>query len=106
MKPYSESELTLMRQAFWAIEALWLLSNPETLPEGSKTNRRLNKSIVEELDKPEPDHAKINYLLNAINSTQDGKQQTTKTESPKEEPKSEKAEGLKRWFQKGSKNRK
>ena len=105
MEPYTQTEIHLMRKAFNSIEKAYLTMGEDFKHPDSKEHRRVNKSLVDELNKPSPDHEKIYYLLQAINTLQNGKQQTNPAESSEEEPKSKKAYGLKRWIQKIHKNR-
>ena len=100
MEPYTEQELDQMRAAFNTIEMAYIMMDEESFQPETKEHRRLNKAIVDELAKKEPDHEKIYYLLNAINTVQNVKQQTTTPFSSEEEPESEKTNIIKRWFKK------
>ena len=105
MEPYTEQELDQMRAAFNTIEMAYIMMDESSFQPDTKEHRRLNKAIVDELKKKEPDHEKIYYLLEAINNVQNGKQQTTTAFSSEEEPKSEKINWFKRRFKKIRQNR-
>jgi len=100
MEPYTEQELDQMRAAFNTIEMAYIMMDESSFQPDTKEHRRLNKTLVDELAKKEPDHEKIYYLLEAINTVQNGKQQTTTAFPSEEEPESEKTTGIKGWFKK------
>ena len=77
MDPYTPQELAQMRAAFNTIEAAYILMDEEFFSRETIAHRRLNKKITEELKKEIPDHEKIYFLLNAINTVQNGEQPTT-----------------------------
>lgn len=105
MDPYTLIEITQMRAAFNTIETAYLLMDEEVFQPETIEHRRLNKKIVEELKKEIPDHEKIYFLLNAINTVQNGEQQTTTAFPSEEEPKTDQIKGIKGWFRKISKKR-
>lgn len=106
MEPYTELELNQMRYAFNMIEAAYISMGKDCILPETQEHRRLNKKLVDELAKEKPDHEVIYYLLNAINTIQNGKQQTTTAFPPEEKPNSSKTYSIKRWFKKICKTRK
>ena len=94
-----------MRAAFNTIEMAYLLMGEEHLKPETAEHRRLNKKVVDELAKEVPDHEKIHLLLNAINTVQNGEQQTTTAFPSEEKPQTDPIKGIKRWIHKISKKR-
>ena len=100
MKRYTPQEIEQMRGAFNTIEAAYVLMDPTSFDPDTVQHRRLNTKMVNELKKEEPDHEKIQFLLNAINTLQNGKQPTAASFPSEEEPQSEKTNRIQRWFKK------
>lgn len=94
MEPYTEKEIKEMLAGFGAAEASFTYSEllGMVLPPNIAEHKRLNKKIMEELRKPSPDREKLDLLINAINTVQNGEQQTTAATSPKENPQSDPTE--------------
>ncbi len=100
MEPYTQQEINIMRTTFNVIEKAFVSMDESVFEEDTRQQRRLNKKLVTELAKEVPDHEKIYLLLNAINTTQNGKQQTTTAFPPKAQPESKKVNRIQRWIKK------